>query len=88
MYSRYFFLFGQVVSKNSLSSLNEFHTDIKFTYESSKESIACLDLKVSVKNSNFNISITCLLIQTTPNDLQSLARFCVLVGCALIRKTL
>ena len=34
-----------------MRSLNEFHTDIKFTYESSKESIAFLDLKVSVKNS-------------------------------------
>ena len=32
-----------------LRSLNEFHTDIKFTYESSKESIAFLYLKVSVK---------------------------------------
>ena len=34
-----------------MRSLNEFHTDIKFTYESSKESIAFLDLKLSVKNS-------------------------------------
>ena len=32
-------------------SLKEFHTDIKFTYDSSKESITYLDLKVSVKNS-------------------------------------
>ena len=34
-----------------MRSLNEFHTDIKFTYESSKESIAFLDLKLSVKDS-------------------------------------
>ena len=32
-------------------SLEEFHTDTKFTYESSKESFAFLDLKVSVKSS-------------------------------------
>ena len=31
-------------------SLNEFHTDLKFIYESSKESVAFLDLKVSVKS--------------------------------------
>ena len=33
-----------------MRSLNAFHTDIKFTYESSKESIAFLVQKVSVKN--------------------------------------
>ena len=35
-----------------------------------------------------NISITCLLIQITPNNLQTLARLCALVGCALLIKTL
>ena len=34
-----------------LRSLNEFPTDIKFTYESSKETTAFFDLKVRVKNS-------------------------------------
>ena len=34
-----------------LHNLNEFHADIKFTCESSKESIAFLDLKFIVKNS-------------------------------------
>ena len=60
-----------------LRSLNEFHTDIEFTYELSKESIAFLDLKVSVKNSkiitDFYLKFTdryqylhyFLLIQTT-----------------------
>ena len=33
-----------------LRSLNEFGTDIKFTYESSKETIAFLDVKVKFKN--------------------------------------
>ena len=40
-----------LLSKNFLRSLNEFHTEIKFTYESSNESSAFLDLKVCVKNS-------------------------------------
>ena len=65
-----------------------------------KESIAFLDLKVSVKNRKIVTDLyvkstdrhhylhSCLLIQTTPNDLQSLARLCVLVGFALMRKTL
>ena len=74
---------GEQELQNFLRSLNEFHTDIKFTYESSKESIAFLDLKVTVKNNKIIIdlyvnstahhqylhSITCLLIQSTPNDL-------------------
>ena len=34
-----------------LHNLNEFQTDIKFTYESRKESIAFFDLKVNFKNS-------------------------------------
>ena len=47
------FLSRHMVSKDFklFCSLNEFHTNIKFTYESSKESIAFFDLKVSVKNS-------------------------------------
>ena len=45
-----------------LRTLNEFHTDIKFTYESSKESITFLDLKVSVKNSKI---ITDLFVKST-----------------------
>ena len=40
---------GEQELQTFLRSLNEFHTDIKFTYESSKESIAFLYLKVSVK---------------------------------------
>ena len=52
-----------MVSKSFfLRSLNEFHTDIKFTYESSKESIAFLELKVSVKNSKI---ITDLYVKST-----------------------
>ena len=42
--------------------LNEFDTDIKFTYESSKESTAFLDLKVSIKNSKI---ITDLYVKST-----------------------
>ena len=42
---------GEQDLQTFLYSLNEFHNDIRFTYESSKESIAFLDLKVSVKNS-------------------------------------
>ena len=34
-----------------MRSLKEFHADIKFTYESSKESVSSFDLKVSVKSS-------------------------------------
>ena len=45
-----------------LRSLNEFNTDMKFTYESSKESIAFIDPKVSVKSSNI---ITNLYIKST-----------------------
>ena len=74
---------GEQELQNFLRSLNEFHTDIKFTYESSKESIAFLDLKVTVKNNKiitdlyvnstahhqYLHSITFLLIQSTPNDL-------------------
>ena len=41
---------GEQDPQTFLHNLNEFHTDIRFTYESSKESIAFLDLKVSVKN--------------------------------------
>ena len=49
-----------MLSKNVklfLSSLNEFHTNIKFTYESSKETIAFLDLKVSIKNSKITTDL-------------------------------
>ena len=45
-----------------LRSINEFHTDIKFTYELPKESIAFLDLKVSAKNSKI---ITDLYVKFT-----------------------
>ena len=41
---------------------NEFHTDTKFTYQSSQESIAFLDVKVSVKNSKI---ITDLYVKST-----------------------
>ena len=83
-----------------LRTLNEFHTDIKFTYESSKESITFLDLKVSVKNSKI---ITDLYVKSTdlyqylyyfsahPNHINRFVVFsqiCVLVGCTLMRKTL
>ena len=40
-----------------LCSLNEFPTDIKFTYESSKERTAFFDLKVRVKNSKSFIDL-------------------------------
>ena len=53
---------GEQELQTFLRSLNEFHTDIKFTYESSKESIAFLDLKVSVKNSKI---ITDLCVKST-----------------------
>ena len=45
-----------------MRSLNELHTDIKFTYESSRETIAFLDLKVSIKNSKI---ITYLYVKST-----------------------
>ena len=45
-----------------MRNLNEFRTDIKFTYESNKESIVFLDLKVSVKNSEV---ITDLYVKST-----------------------
>ena len=53
---------GEQELQTFLRSLNEFHTDIKFTYESSKESIAFLNLKVSVKNSKI---ITDLNVKST-----------------------
>ena len=53
---------GEQELQTFLCSLNEFHTDIKFTYESSKESIAFLDLQVSVKNSKI---ITDLYVKST-----------------------
>ena len=40
-----------------LRSFNEFHTDVKFTYESSKESVAFHDLKVSVKYSKITTDL-------------------------------
>ena len=45
-----------------MCSLHEFHTDIKFTYKSSKESIAFLGLKVTVENSKI---ITDLYVKST-----------------------
>ena len=45
-----------------LRSINEFHTDIKFTYELRNESIAFLNLKVSTKNSKI---ITDLYVKFT-----------------------
>ena len=58
------FLSRHMVSKDFklFCSLNEFHTNIKFTYESSKESIAFFDLKVSVKNSKI---VTDLYVKST-----------------------
>ena len=53
---------GEQELQTFLCSLNEFHTDIKFTDESSKESITFLDLKVSVKNSKI---ITDLCVKST-----------------------
>ena len=96
-----FSLSGHMVSKNSELFCVAFMISIltKNSYELSKESIVFVDLKISVKNRllqiwmwdlliAINISINCLLTQTTLSDLQSLARLCVLVGCALMRKTL
>ena len=40
---------GEQDLQTFLHSLNWFHTDIKFTYEPSKESIVFIDLKVSLK---------------------------------------
>ena len=42
---------GEQELQTFLCSLNEFHTDNKFRYESRKESIAFLELKVSFKDS-------------------------------------
>ena len=53
---------GEQECQTFLRNLNEFHTDIKFTYESSKESIAFLDLKISVRNSKI---ITDLYVKYT-----------------------
>ena len=64
-----------------MRSLNEFHSDIKFTYELSKKSTSFLDPKFGVENSKIITDLyvkptdcyqylhTCLLIQATPNDL-------------------
>ena len=41
---------GEKELQTFLRSFNEFHTDIKFIYESKTESIAFRDLKVSIKN--------------------------------------
>ena len=54
--------YGEQKVQTFLRSFNEFHTDIKFTYESSKESIAFLDLKVSIKSSKI---ITDLYVKST-----------------------
>ena len=53
---------GEKDLQTFLHSLNEFHTDIRFKYESSKEIIAFLDLKVSAKNSKI---ITDLYVKST-----------------------
>ena len=45
-----------------LRSLYDFHTDNKFSYELSKESIVFVDLKISVKNSKI---ITDLNVRST-----------------------
>ena len=60
----FFFIWthGEQELQTFLRSLNEFHTDIKFKYESSKESIAFLDPTVSVKNSKI---ITDLHVKST-----------------------
>ena len=91
---------GEQELQTFLRSLNEFHTDIKFTYESSKESIAFFDLKASVRNSKI---IADLYVKYTdrhqylhylPAHPNHTKRFVVfgqtprLVGCALMRKTL
>ena len=48
---------GEEQLKIFLNSLNEFDPYIKFTYESNKESIAFLDIKVSLRNGKvFTIS--------------------------------
>ena len=53
---------GEQQLQTFLLSLNQFHADIKFTYESSKESTAFLDLKVSIKNIKI---ITDLYVKST-----------------------
>ena len=47
-----FFIWTQSVEELNifLKSLNEFDTSIKFTYESNKESITFLDIKISLRN--------------------------------------
>ena len=90
---------GEEELKIFLKSLNEFDPSIKFTYESNKESIAFLDIKVSLRNGKvftdvyvkptvINIYIICLLIHTTLKSQLSLARLYELVGYAVQRRIL
>ena len=53
---------GEQELQTFLHSFHEFRTGIEFTYELSKESIAFLDLKVSVKNSKI---ITDIYVKST-----------------------
>ena len=83
-----------------LRSLNKFHTDMKFIYESSKESMAFLrhDLQVSIKSSKiiadlYRKSTDChqYLHYLSPHQNHTkrfVARLYALAGCALMRKTL
>ena len=51
---------GEEELENFLKSLNEFDPCIKFTYESNKESITFLDIKVSLRNAKVftNVYVT------------------------------
>ena len=45
-----YFLFGEVKLTRFLNKLNNFHINLKFTYEASSYTVDFLDLNVSLKN--------------------------------------
>ena len=45
-----YFLFGEVKLTHFLNKLNNFHTNLKFTYEATSYTVNFLDLNVSLKN--------------------------------------
>ena len=83
-----------------LNSLNEFNPCIKFTYESDKESIVFLDIKVSLRNgkvfTDLYVQLTdrhqylhiCLLTHTTLKSQLPLAKLCELVGYVVQKRIL
>ena len=96
-----FYLYGRMVKKNErffLKSLNDFHPYIKFTYESNRESVAFLDIKVSLRTKRFlpvctlnlltviNINVIFVLIHIALKSQLSLAKLCELIGYVAQRK--